>query len=190
MLDQVTAAGFDLSLTRSGVAVVGPGGIRCESFGRKGKRSESLRDRHERITALVGNLAGYLREQGELPQVATIEDNPFGTVGGSKHDRSGLWWMLYDRLAKLGIPVVEVNVAKVKIYATGRGSRLEKDDVLLATVRRHPDAPITNNDEADAVNLALIGARLAGYPYEVSLPQTHLRAMDGLEMPSHDGTPR
>jgi Holliday junction resolvasome RuvABC endonuclease subunit len=182
-MDSPTAIGFDLSLTRSGVAVVGPEGIECASFGRKGKRDEPLEMRHERIEALADQLVNVVHDHLEHPKVATIEDNPFGAAGGSAHDRSGLWWAVYGRLHRLGIPTVQVNVSKVKIYATGRGNKLEKDDILLATVRRHPEAPISNNDEADAVNLALMGARLVGIPYEKSLPQTHLRAMEGLGLP-------
>lgn len=178
-----TAIGFDLSLRQSGVAVVGPEGIQCASFGREGKRNETLAQRHDRIFDLADEMIDFLHEHDELPIIAAIEDNPFGAKGGSAHDRSGLWWQVYHRLDVLRIPVVAVNVSKVKIYATGRGSGLQKDEILLATVRRHPDAPISNNDEADAVNLALIGARLVGMPYESTLPQTHLRAMDGLVMP-------
>lgn len=183
-MDSPTALGFDLSLTRSGVARVGPEGIECFSMGRAGKRDEPLQMRHSRIFDLARDLVETaVAECTEWPLIAAIEDNPFGARGGSAHDRSGLWWQVYHELDQHGIPVVQINVAKVKIYACGRANKLEKDDILLATVRRHPNAPITNNDEADAVNLALMAARLVGMPVEESLPQTHLRAMDGLEMP-------
>jgi Holliday junction resolvasome RuvABC endonuclease subunit len=78
---------------------------------------------------------------------------------------------------------VAVNVSKLKIYATGRGNKHEKDEVTVALIRRYADAPIQNNDEADATGLAMMGARLLGEPYEKSLPQTHLRAMEGLALP-------
>jgi len=67
------------------------------------------------------------------------------------------------------------------IYATGKA--LDKDQVLAAVVRRYPNVPIGNNNEADALILAAMGARKLGHPYEPSLPQTHLRAMDGAEWP-------
>ena len=183
-MESPIAIGFDLSLTRTGVAVVGPEGIECASFGRKGKRDESLEMRYNRIFDLADEAVRFIYEHMEHPLIAVIEDNPFGSVGGSSHDRSGLWWQIYHRLHREGIPVVQINVSKVKIYACGRANKLEKDDILLATVRRHPLAPISNNDEADAVNLALMGARLIGQPIEESLPQTHLRAMDGIERPT------
>lgn len=182
-MDSPIAIGFDLSLTRSGVAVVGPDGIECTSFGRTGKRNESLQMRHDRIFDLADELVGFLNERQYLPIIAAIEQPAFGAGGGSVHDRSALWWQVYHRLRVTGIPVVDINISKVKIYACGRGNKLEKDDILLATVRRHPLAPIANNDEADAVNIALMAARLVGRPVDGDLPQTHLRAMDGLESP-------
>lgn len=183
-MHEVVALGFDLSLTRSGVARVGPEGIECFSMGRKGKRDEPLKMRHSRIFGLAHELVeAAVAECDEPPLIAAIEDNPFGARGGSAHDRSGLWWQVYHQLNRRSIPVMPVNVSKVKIYATGRGNKHEKDEVMLSIVRRYPDAPIQNNDEADATVLAMMGARLVGRPYEASLPQTHLRAMSGLEVP-------
>jgi Holliday junction resolvasome RuvABC endonuclease subunit len=178
--------GIDLSLSRTGVAFVGDpldGGVETYSFGRSGKRDEPLRTRLERLEELVDQIHGSICENMEWPWVACIEDVAFGTPGGSTTDRAGLWWMTVRMLTRQGIPVVPVNVSKVKIYATGRGNKHEKDEVMLAIVRRYPDAPIQNNDEADATVLAMIGARLVGRPYETHLPQTHLRAMEGLVMP-------
>lgn len=181
------AMGIDLSLSRTGVAFVGDpldGGVETYSFGRGGMRDEPLMTRLERLESLVYNIRACITSSVmEAPLVACIEDVAFGTPGGSTTDRAGLWWMTVQMLTQLGIPVVAVNVSKVKIYATGRGNKHEKDEVMLAIVRRYLDAPIQNNDEADATALAMMGARLVGHPYEASLPQTHLRAMDGLVMP-------
>lgn len=185
-MESPVAMGLDLSLTRSGVAFVGgplDGGIETYSFGRAGKRGDSLLQRHARLLALQNEIVGTLAENIEWPLVAVIEDVPFGTPGGSVTDRAGLWWMVVNELVRQEIPVVAVNVSKVKIYAVGRANKVEKDEIMLTTARRYPEAPIKNNDEADAVNLAMIGARLVGRPYEDRIPQDRLRAMDGLEMP-------
>lgn len=178
--------GIDISLTRTGVAFAGDpldGGVETFSFGRKGKRNESLLERHERLRTLTGEVMDSIDGHAERPLVACIEDVAFGTPGGSTTDRAALWWFIVNDLMSMDIPVVAVNVSKVKIYATGKGNKHEKDEVMLAIVRRYPDAPIQNNDEADATALAMIGTRLAGRPYEASLPQTHLRAMEGLVLP-------
>jgi crossover junction endodeoxyribonuclease RuvC len=185
-MESPIAVGIDVSLTRTGVAYVGDpldGGIETFHFGRPGKRNESLAMRLERLESIVDGVRGSLSEHMEWPRLACIEDVAFGTPGGSTTDRAALWWMLVQMLTREKIPVLAINVSKVKIYATGRGNKHEKDEVMLAIVRRYPDAPIQNNDEADATALAAIGARLLGRPYESALPQTHLRAMEGLELP-------
>ena len=181
-MDDAIALGFDLSLTGSGVGAVGPNGIESFTFGRKGKRGEPLAMRLERIETLADECVNVVHYYMEYPLIATIED-AFNSGQGSSHDRAGLFWMVASRLSKLGIPTVLVHNTKVKIYATGRGSGLSKDEVLLATVRSHPTAPIENNDEADAVNLALMGARLIGQPVDGELPKVRLRAMEGLTLP-------
>lgn len=181
-MDSPIAIGFDLSLTSAGVGVVGPGQIDTYSFGRKGKISESLEVRLDRLETLADQCVNVIANYMEWPLVATIED-AFNSAQGSAHDRAGLFWFVVKRLHDRRIPTVLVHNAKVKIYATGRGSGLSKDEVLLATVRRHPNAPIENNDQADAVNLALMGARLIGQPVDETPPKTHLRAMEGLSHP-------
>lgn len=187
-MDSPIAMGIDVSLTRTGVAYVGLDDdqakvVETSHHGRAGKRNEPLMQRLERLRSIVDGVAESILEHAEWPQVALIEDVPFGTPGGSTTDRAALWWMLVDMLTRREIPVIAANVSKVKIYATGRGNKHEKDEVMLSIVRRYPDAPIENNDEADATVLAMMGVRLLGQPYEVSMPQTHLRAMDGLAMP-------
>jgi len=178
------AMGIDVSLTRTGVAFVGDpldGGIETYSFGRSGKRNESLLQRHERLKTLSDQVINAIDDHMEHPRIACIEDVAFGTPGGSTTDRAALWWFIVDGLIRRSIPVLQINVSKVKIYATGRGNKHEKDEVMLSIVRRYPDAPIQNNDEADATALGAMGARLLGRPYETSLPLTHLRALQDLD---------
>jgi Holliday junction resolvasome RuvABC endonuclease subunit len=188
-MDSPIAMGIDVSLTRTAVAFVGTNDegdgpvVDTYSMGRRGSRDESLMQRRERITTLRELVIRTLTENMERPRVAMIEDVPFGTPGGSTTDRAALWWFIVEGLHQEGIPTVAVNVSKLKIYATGRGNKHEKDEVTVALIRRYVDAPIQNNDEADATGLAMMGARLLGEPYEKSLPQTHLRAMEGLALP-------
>lgn len=186
-LEEVYGLGIDLSLQSTGVAVVGITAARVPciltyTFGRKGKRDEPLLVRHERLKELVGEAVGVIHDHARYPLVACVEDVAFGTPGGSTTDRAGLWWFVVNDLIAAEIPVVAVNVSKVKTYATGRSKGVEKDEVLLSVVRRYPEAPIQNNDEADATVLALMAARLSGNAFD-KLPQTHLRAMEGLVLP-------
>jgi Holliday junction resolvasome RuvABC endonuclease subunit len=182
ILWEPTAIGFDLSLTSAGVAVVGSDGMVTYTFGRKGKRHETLEERLGRLELLASQCVDVILEHIEHPKIATIEE-AFNSGQGSAFDRAGLFWFVARELRIMNIPTVLVHNTKVKIYATGRGSGLEKDQVLLATARRHHDVDIQNNDQADALNLALIGARLIGKPVDGEIPEIRLRAMNGLELP-------
>lgn len=177
------AVGLDLSLTRSGIALVAEGAMAGYSFGRKGSLRETLEDRSARLDELVGSIRALLTAQDGLPKIAMIEAPANSAIGGSSHDRSGLWWQVYKMLRSLGIPVQSVITQHLKMYATGTGTKVAKEDVLLAMVRRHPLATISNNDEADALTLALIGARLIGEPVDGQLAKVYTRALDKIALP-------
>ena len=82
-----------------------------------------------------------------------------------------------------GVPVLPVPPSCRAKYATGKGNA-GKDEVLLAVARRYPHAPVGGNDEADALVLAAMGARLLGEPVEDSLPKAHLDALAKLALPT------
>lgn len=178
--------GIDPSLTGTGVGVIQADGTEIthavHTFGRKGKTSETLIERLNRITTITRQVRDVIRGLDVYPDVIAIETPAYGQTSGSHHDRSGLWWDLVRELTyEAGLGVMEVGIGKVKIYATGKGNG-DKDAVLAATVRRYPEAPISNNNEADAFVLAAMAARLIGEPID-DLPKTHLRAMEGLVRP-------
>ena len=152
---------------------------------RNGKKDEPFVQRHERIITIKWQIRDIVRDLEQLPSLAVMEEQPYGASGGSAIDRAGLWWHVYDMLYALGIPILAVNVAKVKKYALGKGSGAgtDKDQVMAAAIRRYVDIPISNNNESDAWILTCIGKRLLGEPLEESLPQTHLAAMEGLVLP-------
>lgn len=190
--------GLDLSLTGAGVGVIdvayAPGAValspterkfRVATHGRSGKTTETIDQRLNRIELLADQIGNVLTDTEWAPSLVAIEEMPYGAKGGSAFDRAGLWWAVVRRCRYLGIPVLGVNVAKVKTYALGKGSGkdTDKDQVMAAAIRRYIDVPISNNNESDAFVLAAMGARLLGEPVEESLPQTHLRALDGLVLP-------
>jgi crossover junction endodeoxyribonuclease RuvC len=184
--------GIDLSLTSTGVGVVGTdthaiesAGIvaECYRYGRSGKRDEPILMRLDRIEAIVYSIEALLTTSERLPLIAVLEAPATAAAGGSAHDRSGLWWLTVKMLRGYGIPVVSVITQHLKIYATGKGSKLDKEEVLLAMVRRHPWAPISNNDEADGLTLAFMGARILGQPLDGKLAQLYTRALDKVTLP-------
>jgi len=144
----------------------------------KGNLPPTLDQRHERLAKLANDIVSWPEVR---PTLAVIEGPAYSSGVGSMHDRSGLWWMVVQRLLFMEIPVVEVTPAKRAKYATGKGT-VDKDVVMAAVVRRYLDYEVTNNNEADALILAMMGARLLGCPLD-DPPQKNLEAMAGIELP-------
>lgn len=152
--------GLDLSLTGSGVAVIGEDGIRTSLVTSKGKADASLPQRAARLIGLCQQIADLIPE-GAL---VVIEQPAYSQTGGSHHDRSGLWWLIVAYLHEIH-QVVEVAPGTVKKFATGKGNA-GKDEMLAAAIKRYPSADVVNNNVADAVHLAAMGARFLGRPQE------------------------
>lgn len=169
----------DPSLTASGVAVLGPSQVDPYWAVRTIRSSAQSTDlgnlrRMERIT---GQIRRSIQEMsyGTHLSLGLIEAPAYSKSQGKSHERSGLWWMIFGMLVGHGIPVLVVRPNLRAKYATGSGNA-GKDEVLLAASRRYPGVPMANNNEADAVVLAAMGARYLGVPID-QLPKTHLAAM-------------
>jgi crossover junction endodeoxyribonuclease RuvC len=184
----LSVIGLDLSLTSTGLAWAGidDGALvvtRTHRIRSTGTKDAPLGDRHGRLRKLVGDLChviGYV-------DLLVVEAPSFGSVHGSQHDRSGLWWLTLDRIHEDGRArnVVEVPPTCRAKYATGKGNA-SKDQVLAAAVKRFHDWDITGNDVADAVILAAMGARHLGHPID-QMPAAHLTAMDAVRWPDTSG---
>lgn len=183
--------GLDLSLTDTGLAVVSDDGR--AQVGRISSKPPPVR-RHERTgKPLQATLAQRRTRLSELaqqivfsvgaPSLAVIEQPAFSQSGGQHHDRSGLWWLVVEALAGRGVPVAEVTPGSVKKYATGKGVG-GKDQVVAAVVRRYPNVDVNDNNEADALVLACMGARHLGFPLEGSLPKVNLESMAAVRWPA------
>lgn len=173
----------DPSLSATGVAVLSPGPqwnvhtIKSSSTSNPDAAVASLHrmeqigmDLHTWISDMTTGGFGH----GAI-ELCVIEAPAYSRGMGQAHERAGLWWRLYSTLYYLGAPVLVVLPNLRAKYATGKGNA-GKDQVLLAASRRYPGVPMTNNNEADAVVLAAMGARWAGHPID-SLPKAHVDAM-------------
>ena len=152
--------GLDLSLTGTGVAIIGEAGIRTHLITSKGKKGASLRERWERLDILANKIQQAIPEK----VLVVIEQPAYSQTGGSHHDRSGLWWLIVHALNPWHT-VVEVTPGTLKKFATGKGNA-GKDEMLAAAIRRYPAADVVNNNVADALHLAAMGARSLGHPLE------------------------
>lgn len=176
--------GIDSSLTGTGVAVLRTlPGVACEVHTVTAKVSTKAPSPEyaelERMHAITRQV-GALDPGGTA--LAVLEGPSLASRNGKAHERAGLWWMLYAQAVnEWCVPVLVVRPTIRAKYATGSGNA-SKDHVMLAASRRYPDILMSNNNEADAVLLAAIGARLLGYPVE-QLPATHMQAMRSLSLP-------
>lgn len=184
-------AGLDISLRSTGLAIIddtGPATITTtrvlsEPVKRPDGLTPTLEQRRDRLAVarartiqlLGGHRPGY-RGISALPELVIVEGPSYGSAQGA-HEMGGNWWMLVDQLLGLGVPVVEVSPPQVKQYATGSGStsgktKVTKEMVIAAVQANYGDAgaSIRQNDEADALILAAIGARHLGRPIEGTPP--------------------
>ncbi|GEP38858.1 hypothetical protein NPS01_25210 [Nocardioides psychrotolerans] len=174
--------GLDLSLTSTGVAVIETGDGReswtVQRVKSNGKKDATLADRTDRLRRLAVKILVPVNGA----DLVVIEGPAYHQSNPGMHDRSGLWWLVTERLHAYGWPTVEVPPSVLKKYATGKGNA-SKDQVLAAVVRRYPDVEVGGNDEADALVLAAMGARHLGHPIEASLPATHAAVTASVRWP-------
>lgn len=162
--------GIDYSTTACGVAIVD--GDHWQTFTLRSKPTgDTLTAYYERIQDLGYDIVAAAEPR--LGDVFAIEGIAFAGKGRAVDRLHYAWHRTVEFLTRLNHaePVV-ITTNQVKQLATGRGNA-QKDDVLLATERRVPQAGVRNNDEADAVWLAVGASVLAGVPV-VDLPAAHI----------------
>lgn len=177
--------GIDLSLTSTGLAMLDmhPTGLAdhaTERIQSKGRTDATLDQRWVRLDVLAHRISQWTVDHG--PDLVVIEAPAFSRQTGSQHDRSGLWWRVVTRILGECYPVAEVPPTSRAKYATGRGNA-GKDEVLAATIRRHPHLDILGNDIADAVTLAAMGCHHHDMP-PTPMPKTNAAALDKVRWPS------
>lgn len=169
------AAGLDLSLTGSGLAVLGDQGWRTRLIKSTGHLDDSLQQRRARVHKMHQAIMDFVPE--DVP--VAVEQPAYSASGGSHHDRSGLWWLVVDELIGYGYRVVELAPQKPKKFTTGSGTA-SKMEVVAAAIKRYPTADIIDDNVADAVGLAAMLAANRGYFNVSDWPQKNLDAMKGI----------
>ncbi len=164
--------GLDLSLTSSGVA--------CNAGWSDTIRTPAKLRGHLRMA----HIRDTIREFTTNADLVVVEGPSYGNQGAQRqsghHERAGLWWLVTHDLWRRQVPLAVASPASVKKYACGRGNA-GKDEVLVAVCRRF-DWFDGNNDAADAVILAALGAEHAGMAM-VAMPQVNRAALDGVQWP-------
>ena len=166
--------GLDLSLTSTGIAIIHDGTATVRRITSKPKPKATTADQAERLDILVSQIISAIPPSDST--MVAIEGPSYGSSGSAAHILGGLWWLVRHSLRVEGLDVTVVAPGTVKKYATGSGNAA-KDQVLAAVVRRYPDVDVTGNDEADALVLAAIIARINGDAIEASLPVAQAAAV-------------
>lgn len=180
----IRVVGLDLSLTSAGIARCTVDGDQVSTHAQAISTDPSGRGIDGRWLRLNW-LAGKLADAVGVPHLVLVEAPTYsGTVTGSAHDRAGLWWLTIDRIMQVAplAAVVEVHPSHLKIYATGKGTRVRKQAVIDAAratwghLFEIPPGGKGVDDIADAVTLAALGAHALGHPL-VPLPDERARAV-------------
>ncbi|MCZ9631332.1 crossover junction endodeoxyribonuclease RuvC [Rhodococcus sp. BH5] len=160
--------GLDPSLTAAGVAILShpknadsPNIPKLNTVGVSGSESATLAERSIRI---VDQRDRIIRSMPPSVCLVVIEALPFSApkFAGLYQERCALYYALVEFLARRKIPVVEVSATTLKKYATGDG-RADKREVVNAMRDLWPHARVRNDNEADALALATMGAMRLGW---------------------------
>ena len=167
----IVSLGIDPSLNSTGYAVVGGGVVLYAGTLPPAKGAKGW----DRMYATASKIADMVF--GHRPEVITMEGPAFAAKGGAGHELAGAWWSYFGAIRQT-IPKNSLFATPgppmVKKFLTGSG--VADKDKMLAHAIRHatcsPGVVIEQNDVADAVALAYLGAYWRGYP---SLPKTAYR---------------
>ncbi|MEW1990751.1 hypothetical protein [Microbacterium sp. NPDC078849] len=164
--------GIDWSLTGCGVAAYIDGEWdRCTIATKPDDGTpEGYLDRVEGIAAKIAAWADPA--EGD---VWAIEGPSLGAKGSSVDRMFGGWWLTMNALREHHQAPWVFAPSSLKKLATGRGNAA-KDEVLLATAKRLPEADVRNNNEADAAWAAIGASILRGQPI-IELPAAHTKGL-------------
>ena len=174
--------GIDPSLTGTAVAAVDESGhLEVWRLATAGGEDASHKETMHRLTRIERWLRDRFEQvAGEQQIVGVGIEGPSLAPQrmGRDHERAGLWWRAFTRASMYTPDVVVISPKQRAKYACGNGNGT-KDAVLLGVCRRWPSF-VGGNDEADAVTIASMVARLDGTPVDGRIPKPCLAALDKL----------
>lgn len=169
----MVTVGLDLSLTKSGIVILGDGGKVIHAGVVK---SKPLGDTYllevERIVKIVDDIFAQITKScKKKPDLVCIENLAFMARNTtSLTQQAGLSFYVRIQLARFEIPFVLVAPTSLKKLLTGSGKG-DKDMVMMS-VFKHYGFEASGNDECDAFGLSVIGQALLGKPVKkLGVPQ-------------------
>ena len=166
----MSVLGIDFSLTGTGLCLIRDGEAECVTVGAKSREWWQFGERVREIVAHVDAMA--TDENGDTAALL-IESPSYGSTGRG-HDMVLVGWhMLVDELVcRYGYePPVRVAPTQVKKFMLGKGAGkgVTKLAAAVAAGRRFPDVRIDDDNKADALIIAAIGAAVYGEPFNGEL---------------------
>lgn len=150
--------GIDLSMTATGVATIET--EEPEPLLRVIKSKPDGKTLHSRFVRME-SLAASVVAEAKGADLVVIEGPSFASHTSGTWDRAGLWWWVVSILSTVDTRVIEVPPTSLKKWATNKGSA-GKTEVALAISKLWPNASISDDNAADALCLATIGAQILG----------------------------
>lgn len=191
-------AGIDPSLTSAGIAILKDGQpVHTSHHGVNGKTDGATyqsRNRRGRWTAAKVRDAAMLHGR---PDLVLIEALPHHLQEIGVADRCYLWGKIYEAFDWPNIPIAVINPQTLKVWVTGKGSTREKGmssyqrrkqdkKLMVDTIQSWWPGTIADgeDDEADALGLAAIGAFHLGDPMPFTPKPRHTTGLDKVQWPA------
>jgi Holliday junction resolvasome RuvABC endonuclease subunit len=182
-----TVVGVDPSLTSAGIVAIRDGDpVMITSLGHPGRDGASWVDRARRVRSQGRAVARIVIARE--PDLVVIEGPLLhGPNTGSAFDRYALFLCgLVDQLDVARLPIAVVHNQTRATWATGKGESKSKRDVFAAIKAEWPDwvtRHLTNDDRADALVLAAMGAVHLGDTLPIVVPDWRLNNLDAVAWP-------
>lgn len=174
----MSVLGIDPSLRCTGIALVTRGGdVVASRF--PTKPAGTLAEQQEQVRYIVGSVLRAVPMTLDL----TVIEEPYVPqhAAGEVVVRSWVYGLLVDQLMQRG-PVAKVSAKTRAKYAAHNGNA-DKKAVEAAIREAFPNIPIRDNNEADAIALAAMGARYLGVPADGTPSKKQLEAMTAVVWP-------
>lgn len=171
-------AGLDYSLTSTGVATTHP---------HKATLIKSRQKGHARLEELKVCVSHLIRQA--RPELVVIESGSYASTSSTFHQLAGGWWILAHEIHQMGIPYATVPPGTLKRYATGSGTA-DKQTMVAAARAAWPRVPVQNDDAADALFLAALGAQYLAKPLFRSPASDAVLAVDWPRVGRKPATPK
>lgn len=157
--------GIDPSLTSAGLAVLRlrDGVVTGETIR---VRPPGKLTGHERMDAQRNAIISEIRALGiQWQDLLIVIERAIPQRQAFALENLGLWWLITHTLWANGVEYAQVMANSAKKYITGNG-HAEKDEIMVALFKRFQALAqaITNNDTADAMVFAIMGADRVGWP--------------------------